>query len=88
MRTARLFPLSARTAADPEPDLVSLVVIHRAIRQDLWRLDVALSGLGDDVWPAQAAGIRRYATALLAAIHARSQSEDEILWPVIAATAG
>jgi hypothetical protein len=38
MTTAPPFVLRARTAGEPEPDLTSIVVIHRAIRQDLRRL--------------------------------------------------
>jgi len=42
MTTAPPFALRARTAKEPEPDLTSIVVIHRAIRQDLARLAACL----------------------------------------------
>lgn len=66
-----------------------MVVIHRAIRQDLRRLAACLgetAALGAP--PSQARAIRRYTAALLDQIRAHHQNEDDILWPVIAATAG
>jgi iron-sulfur cluster repair protein YtfE (RIC family) len=81
--------LRARTPAEPEPDLTSMVVAHRAMRRDLARV-AALAGdvAGRDQPPGRAAAICRYTAALLAGIRAHQQGEDEILWPVIAATAG
>lgn len=65
-----------------------MVVIHRAIRQDLRRLAACLAGLDEGTPPAQAAAIRHYTAALLAGIRAHHQGEDEVLWPVVAAVAG
>lgn len=79
--------LRPRTSRDPEPDLTSLVVTHRAIRQDLGRLVGGLAATGGDVAPAQARAVCRYAAALLAAIRAHHDSENDIIWPLIAATA-
>jgi iron-sulfur cluster repair protein YtfE (RIC family) len=78
-----------KTAAEPEPDLTSMVVVHRAIRQDLRRLAARLAEIaGRAVPPSQARDIGRYTAALLAEIRAHHENEDEVLWPVIAATAG
>jgi hypothetical protein len=78
--------LRPRTSRDPEPDLTSLVVTHRAIRQDLGRLADALAAIGDPE-PGRARAVCRYAAALLAAIRAHHESENDIIWPLIAATA-
>ena len=89
MTTAPPFALRTRTAEEPEPDLTSIVVIHRAIRQDLRRLAACLSQIAASGAPrSRSHAIWRYTAALLAQIRAHHQNEDEILWPVIAATAG
>ena len=65
------------------------MVVHRAIRQDLGRLATFLGEVAAQDWPpSQVRAIRRYTTALLAEILAHQHSEDDIIWPVIAATAG
>jgi iron-sulfur cluster repair protein YtfE (RIC family) len=85
----RPFPLRAKTAAEPEPDLTSIMVIHRAIRQDLRRLAASLAEIaGHGAPPSQARAITRYTAALLAEIRAHHENEDEVLWPMVAATAG
>lgn len=50
MTTAPPFALRTRTAEEAEPDLTSIVVIHRAIRQDLRRL-AATAGQAVDLAP-------------------------------------
>ena len=81
--------LRTRTTREPEPDLTLLVVIHRAIRQDLWRLTARLTEIADRCAPpSQARAIGRYAVALFAEICRHHENEEDILWPVIAATAG
>jgi iron-sulfur cluster repair protein YtfE (RIC family) len=82
------FALRTRTTQEPEPDLTYIVVVHRAIRQDLGRLATCLGEVAAQDWPpSQVRAIRRYTTALLAEILAHHRSEDDIIWPVIA-TAG
>ena len=78
--------LRPRTSRDPEPDLTSLVVTHRAIRQDLGRLADGLAAISE-LEPGRARAVRRYTAALLAAIHAHHDNENDIIWPLIAATA-
>jgi Hemerythrin HHE cation binding domain len=66
-----------------------MMVAHRAIRQDLRRLGACLGELASDGVPAARAGaVCRYTAALLTEIRTHQQGEDEILWPVIGATAG
>jgi hemerythrin-like domain-containing protein len=78
--------LRPRTARDPEPDLTTLLVTHRAIRQDLGRLAVRLAAIGEPE-PAHALAVCRYTAALLAALRAHHDSENDIIWPLLAATA-
>ena len=81
--------LSPRRPADPEPDLTSLVVIHRAMLEDLARLTDVLGQLcGRDIVPVRGRAIGHYASALLTQISHHHQNEDDLVWPVIAATAG
>ena len=83
------FAPRTRTTQEPELDLTSIVVIHRAIRHDLRRLTACLAEIPDRGAPSsQAHAIRRYAAALFAEICQHLDNEDGILWPVIAATAG
>ena len=57
--------------------------------QDLRRLAACLAEIaGRGAPPSQARAIGRYTAALLAEIRAHHENEDEVLWPVIAATAG
>jgi len=89
MATTPPFALKTRTTREPEPDLTLLVMIHRAIRQDLRRLDAYLAEIADcGAPPAQARAIGRYTAALFAEVCRHHENEDGILWPVIAATAG
>jgi hypothetical protein len=78
--------LRPRTSHEPEPDLIALVVTHRAIRHDLGRLAGALAATGK-LKPARARAVCRYSAALLAAIRAHHEDEKDIIWPLIAATA-
>jgi iron-sulfur cluster repair protein YtfE (RIC family) len=66
-----------------------MVVTHRAMRQDLARLAAVLGQLaGDhDSQPRRTRAVCRYTAALLAQIRIHHDNEDEIVWPLIAATA-
>jgi hypothetical protein len=78
--------LRPRATHEPEPDLTALMVTHRAIRQDLGRLVVGLAPTGE-LGPARARAVCRYCAALLAAIRTHQEDENDIIWPLIAATA-
>jgi hypothetical protein len=83
------FALAARGPADPEPDLTSLLVTHRAIRQDLARVAAALAqSAGEGAATARRSALRGYAAGLFAEISNHFYAEDAFFWPVIAATAG
>jgi Hemerythrin HHE cation binding domain len=47
-----------------------------------------LAHSGSDMAPARARAIGRYASALFTEIHHHHQNEDQLVWPVIAGTAG
>jgi hemerythrin-like domain-containing protein len=78
--------LRPRSTQEPEPDLTSLVVTHRAIRQDLRRLADGLAAAGE-LEPGRARAVCGYTAALLAATRTHHQNENDIIWPLIAATA-
>jgi hypothetical protein len=83
------FALRTRTTQEPEPDLTAIVVTHRAIRQDLRRLAPCFGEItARGTPPSRARAIGHYSTALLAEIRAHHRHEDDIIWPVLAATAG
>jgi iron-sulfur cluster repair protein YtfE (RIC family) len=66
-----------------------MVVVHRAMRQDLRRLAACLGQIAaQGVPPARSRALSCYTAALLAEIRAHQQGEDDLVWPVIAATAG
>jgi iron-sulfur cluster repair protein YtfE (RIC family) len=80
--------LKARNAGDPQADLTSMVLVHRAIRDDLRRLATCLEEITDRrAPPSRVRALGRYTAALLAAIRAHHEDEDDIIWPLIAATA-
>jgi hemerythrin-like domain-containing protein len=66
-----------------------MAVVHRAMRRDLARLAACLGQVADrGAKPARARAICRYTEALLAAVRTHHENEDDLIWPVIAATAG
>lgn len=66
MTTAPPSALRASTADEPEPDLTSLVVIHRAIRQDLRRIAACLGQIAASGAPrSRSHAIWRYAVTKL-----------------------
>jgi hypothetical protein len=86
---APLLALRAREPGEPEPDLTSSVVIHRAVLQDLGRLAGRCDEIAaEDVAPVTSRAICRYTAALLDEAQVHCESEESILWPLIAATAG
>lgn len=87
MRTVQIPAIAPRRTSEPEPDLTSMYVIHRAMLTDLRRLIKVLGG------PARLRGsrdraVRRYAGSILTEVHHHHANEDDLLWPIIARTAG
>jgi hypothetical protein len=87
MPTAQRFAFRPRSAHEPEPDLVRLVVTHRAMRRDLGRLASCL-GDGGRSRTRRSAALWRYTAGLLAQVRAHNEGEMDILWPMAAAAAG
>jgi hypothetical protein len=84
------FPVTPRRPGEPEADLTGFTLIHRALRSGTRDLAVAASAIGAGA-PCPAA--RReahvaFATEVLHEIDLHHTREDDVLWPVIAASAG
>lgn len=89
MTTGPPFVLRTRARREPEPELTGIVVIHRAMRQDLRRLAACLTEItGQGPSGVQSHAISRYAAALFTEIRWHQASQDHILWPALAAAAG
>jgi iron-sulfur cluster repair protein YtfE (RIC family) len=87
MPAAQRFAFRPRSAHEPEPDLIRLVVTHRAMRQDLGRLAGCVGG-DSGRSPRRTAALWRYTADLLAQVRAHNEGEMDILWPMAAAAAG
>ncbi|MEO3783155.1 hemerythrin domain-containing protein [Actinocorallia sp. B10E7] len=78
-----------RSEGDPEPDLIGMALAHRALRGEVRKLAefTARQG-GSFLPPGQEAALRRFLAFLMKEVHSHHVKEDEVLWPVIAASAG
>jgi hemerythrin-like domain-containing protein len=92
MQTAPRLTLRARKPGEPEPDLTSTAVIHRAILGDLSRIaaqcDEITAAELPPTKPTTSSAICRYTAVLLDEVQVHCSNEESILWPLIAATAG
>ncbi len=78
-----------RTGPGAEPDLAVMVVTHRALREDPRRLAACLGQVDSrHLTSARARATSRYARAVLAEISAWHETEEGVIWPSVAATAG
>lgn len=78
-----------RTAGAPEPDLTTFRLIHRAMRGEVRRLAALTAEQGRTPLPAgREAALQRLLTLLTTEIHAHHTKEDDVIWPVITASAG
>jgi hemerythrin-like domain-containing protein len=84
------FPVTPRRPGDPEPDLTGFELVHRALRSGTRDLAAAVSGVaaGAPCSRERQREIVRYALAVLHEVHCHHEREDDVLWPVIAASAG
>ncbi|GAA3235111.1 hemerythrin domain-containing protein [Actinocorallia longicatena] len=81
--------MSPRRAGDPEIDLTAMSVIHRAMREDVRRLAALTAAQGDRPFPAaREAALAAHLEGLAREIHSHHGKEDDVLWPVISASAG
>lgn len=87
METVQIPKVTARRPDEPEPDLTSMLVIHRAMLADLGRLAAVLNGPATLIGT-RAKAVRSYAASLLTEIDHHHANEDDLLWPVIERTAG
>src|SRR4051812_4523191 len=84
------FPVTPRRPGEPEADLTGFTLIHRALRSGTRDLaDAATAIAGGAPCPAQRQqAYVAFATEVLHEIHSHHSREDDVLWPVIAASAG
>ncbi|WP_448625947.1 hemerythrin domain-containing protein [Geodermatophilus sp. URMC 64] len=84
------FPVTPRRPGEPEADLTGFTLIHRALRSGTRDLaDAAVSiGRGAPCSAVRGDAYVRFATEVLHEIHSHHSREDDVLWPVIAASAG
>ena len=83
--------LPARPAGDPAPDVIAMEVAHRMMRADLARLAALTAQVAarrTPCSPRRATGIAEYVELLCDSIQAHHALEDDVLWPVISASAG
>jgi iron-sulfur cluster repair protein YtfE (RIC family) len=84
------FPVTPRRPGEPEADLTGFTLIHRALRsgtRDLAEAAVAIGHGAPCAAPRREAYVA-FATEVLHEIHSHHSREDDVLWPVIAASAG
>ncbi|MGY1813899.1 hemerythrin domain-containing protein [Blastococcus sp. SYSU D00820] len=84
------FPVTPRRPGDPEADLTMFGLIHRALRAGARDVAVAATaiGAGAPCPPSRRRAVVEYATEVLHEIEVHHSREDDVLWPVIAASAG
>lgn len=85
------FPVTPRRTPDePEPDLLGFALVHRALRNGCRLLADALTGIaaGAPCDEKRTQAIVTFAGHMLHEVHVHHSREDDVLWPVIAASAG
>jgi hemerythrin-like domain-containing protein len=91
MDSATPLHVTPRRPGEPQADLTGYTLVHRAIRADITRLSSLLTALavsGRPISSERAAAITTYVTSYNAAVRLHHQDEEDVLWPVIAASAG
>lgn len=91
MQPTRLVKVTARRPGDPEPDLLGISLAHRAMVTDVGRVATLTSAFADGgmtCTPRRARAVARYVNLLCDSVHHHHTTEDQILWPVIEASAG
>lgn len=84
------FPVRPRQAGEEEADLFGFTLIHRALRSGAHVLSDAVAGIaaGDPCSPERHQAVLWFAGHVLTELHSHHTKEDDILWPVIAVSAG
>ncbi|MGY1745485.1 hemerythrin domain-containing protein [Blastococcus sp. SYSU D00695] len=89
--TALPFPVTPRRTPDePEADLFGFALVHRSLRSGCRLLADALTSVaaGAACDEARRRAIVAFAGHMLHEVHVHHSREDDVLWPVIAASAG
>lgn len=84
------FTVRPRSAGDPEPDLEGFRLIHLALRSGSRLVADTCTAIDDGAAcsPERHEATVWFARHVLYEIHAHHQKEDDVLWPVIALSAG
>src|SRR3954454_17120866 len=84
------FPVTPRRPGEPEADLTGFTLIHRALRSGTRDLADAATAIaaGAPCPPERQKAYVAFATEVLHEIHSHHSREDDVLWPVVAASAG
>lgn len=83
--------VTPRRPGDPVVDHTAVLLVHRAMLTDAARFAVLLTDLaaiGAPIETRRAAAIRDYLVTFATELHEHHSREDDIAWPVIAASAG
>lgn len=83
--------VNARRPGDPDPDLSGITLTHRAMVGDTRRLADLTTAIAQRRLPCRrrrAKAVARYVELMCESIHHHHTMEDDVLWPVIAASAG
>ena len=81
--------VTPRQTGDPRPDTLGMRLAHRAMLKDAHRLTTLLQELAATApGPARARAVAQYVADYCDSIHHHHSAEDDILWPVLAASAG
>ncbi len=83
--------VTPRTEGDPRPDTLGMRLAHRVMLRDARRLTALAESLAAGTTTAdraRAAAIRDYVADFCDSVHHHHSAEDDVLWPVLAASAG
>ncbi|TFV44384.1 hemerythrin domain-containing protein [Blastococcus sp. TF02A-35] len=81
--------VTPRQSGDPQPDTLGMRLAHRAMLRDARRLPALLGALAaTPVGRPRAAAVADYVADFCDSIHHHHSAEDDVLWPVLAASAG
>ncbi len=81
--------VTPRSAGDPRPDTLGMRLAHRAMLRDAARLPALLQHLAAaPAAPARARAVAAYVDDFCDSVHHHHAAEDDVLWPVVAASAG
>ncbi|NUS72334.1 MAG: hemerythrin domain-containing protein [Corynebacteriales bacterium] len=87
--TLALDNVTPRQQHEPEVDLTSIIVTHRAMCTDLARFPAAVRDIAKEpVDEDRVDALVDYVTAFCAELHRHHHYEDHVLWPLIVASAG